>query len=574
MRVMSLVFGLALVAAGIAGTRAALPGQEAPPPPAPAAAPAPAEGAPEVPKGVEVLARGPVHEAFASLAAEPAPTVAVSKQPPKPLEELPPTEKPEGNVVWISGYWAWDDERNDFLWVSGIWRNPPPGKQWVAGYWREQGDRWQWVPGFWSAAAAAEPEEAPREITYLPQPPATPATAPPAPPASPDTFFVPGSWVWTGSSYAWRAGYWARVQPGYVWVPDHYCWTPSGYVYVPGYWDYALAQRGILYAPVVVDPAVVTTSFYYTPAYAVSDTVVVDALFVRPAYAHYYFGDYYGPTYVALGFESGYVYSRRNYDCIVVYEGWAHRATPNWVGLQMDIYSGRSAGRLPTPPRTLVQQNINITNVTNVTNVHRTVTNYSTPVVAPAAQVAAAKGVKTVALDPATRQQARLQASAVQQVAQQRTRLETPLPPGSPRQARVGALTVPKAQPVHPGFVAPRAPQPSAATATGGMRAVYPTGSAGPHAGPAAPHTSPASAFQARPGFAPPYHPGTAQPGFGTGYRPGGGTAASIPPPHLPGGAPGRYPGNTVPTARPPARPAPPPPAHRPPPRDQHHREQ
>src|SRR5262249_39028727 len=59
-----------------------------------------AASAPEVPKGVEVLARGPVHEAFASPTTEPAPTTAVPKEPPKPLEEMPPTEKPEGNVTW------------------------------------------------------------------------------------------------------------------------------------------------------------------------------------------------------------------------------------------------------------------------------------------------------------------------------------------------------------------------------------------------------------------------------------------------------------------------------------------
>src|SRR5262249_26580869 len=58
--------------------------------------------------GVEVLTRGPFHEAFATLTTEPAPTPPIDKQPPKPIEEMPPAEKPEGNVTWIPGYWAWD----------------------------------------------------------------------------------------------------------------------------------------------------------------------------------------------------------------------------------------------------------------------------------------------------------------------------------------------------------------------------------------------------------------------------------------------------------------------------------
>ena len=44
-------------------------------------------------EGVEVQARGPVHEAFAELTAEAQPTKVVPKQPPKPLQEMPPEEK-------------------------------------------------------------------------------------------------------------------------------------------------------------------------------------------------------------------------------------------------------------------------------------------------------------------------------------------------------------------------------------------------------------------------------------------------------------------------------------------------
>src|SRR5947209_531058 len=84
--------------------------------------PAPAP-APEGVDGGEVLTRGVVHEAFADLPPlAPEPGIVVSKAPPGPIDEIPPDVKPEGDVVWIPGYWAWDDDRSDFIWVSGIWR--------------------------------------------------------------------------------------------------------------------------------------------------------------------------------------------------------------------------------------------------------------------------------------------------------------------------------------------------------------------------------------------------------------------------------------------------------------------
>jgi hypothetical protein len=83
--------------------------------------------------GVQVLTRGPVHEAFAeSVTFDPEPGIVVPRAPPAAIEELPPDQRPEGaNVAWIPGYWGWDDERSDFLWVSGIWRDLPPGRQWI-----------------------------------------------------------------------------------------------------------------------------------------------------------------------------------------------------------------------------------------------------------------------------------------------------------------------------------------------------------------------------------------------------------------------------------------------------------
>src|SRR5947209_2617983 len=69
--------------------------------------------------GMQVLTQGPVHEAFAEpVVYDPQPSPVIPKQPPAPIEEIPPELKPEGDDVrWFPGYWAWDDSRNDFLWI-------------------------------------------------------------------------------------------------------------------------------------------------------------------------------------------------------------------------------------------------------------------------------------------------------------------------------------------------------------------------------------------------------------------------------------------------------------------------
>ncbi len=90
-----------------------------------------------------------MHEAFAApVVHDPQAASVVPKQPPDPIQELPPDQKPSGqNIQWIPGYWAWDVTRNDYLWVSGVWREPPPGSQWVPGYWHNVDGGFQWVPG-------------------------------------------------------------------------------------------------------------------------------------------------------------------------------------------------------------------------------------------------------------------------------------------------------------------------------------------------------------------------------------------------------------------------------------------
>ena len=204
----------------------------------------------EVP-GAQVLTRGPVHEAFAGMVTfNPEPGIVATKAPPAVIEELPPEERPEGDhVAWIPGYWAWDDERSDFLWVSGTWRALPPGRQWMAGYWGQTTQGYQWTSGYWADATA-------REATYLPPPPATVEVGPNIASPSMDYGWSPGCWVWYEGRYAWRPGYWAQGRVDWDWCPAHYVWTPRGYIFVGGFWDYPIEQRGILFAPVYFDSGV------------------------------------------------------------------------------------------------------------------------------------------------------------------------------------------------------------------------------------------------------------------------------------------------------------------------------
>jgi hypothetical protein len=64
---------------------------------------------------ITVETRGPVHEAYARpLNATPRPGPVVPKQPPEPIKELPPDQKPDGDQIeWIPGYWAWDNDQSD-----------------------------------------------------------------------------------------------------------------------------------------------------------------------------------------------------------------------------------------------------------------------------------------------------------------------------------------------------------------------------------------------------------------------------------------------------------------------------
>jgi hypothetical protein len=304
--------------------------------------------------GAQVLTRGPVDEAFAEMVTfDPKPGIVVTKAPPEVIQELPPEERPEGeHVTWIPGYWAWDDERSDFLWVSGTWRALPPGREWRAGYWGQTAQGYQWTSGYWSDASV-------RETTYLPPPPMTVEAGPNIAAPSPDYGWSPGCWVWYQGRYAWRPGYWAPGRVDWDWCPAHYVWTPRGYIFVGGFWDYPIERRGLLFAPVYFESGVYTRrGYFYSPTIVIDLGVFSDHLFLRPSYQHYYFGDYYAPNYSRGGFYASFSFqsSRFGYDPIYPHLHWEHRQDREWEHRVAASYEYRRDHETARPPRTLAAQ--------------------------------------------------------------------------------------------------------------------------------------------------------------------------------------------------------------------------
>jgi hypothetical protein len=329
----------------------------------------------------EVLTRGPVHEAFAGMVTfNPQAGAVVPKAPPEAIEELPPDERPAGdNVTWIPGYWAWDDERNDFLWISGVWRALPPGRQWVAGYWGNTRQGSQWTSGYWADATVTE-------TTYLPEPPATVEIGPNIAAPSDDYGWTPGCWVWHQSRYAWRPGYWVAGRTDWDWSPSYYVWTPRGYVFVDGYWDYPVQRRGLLFAPVYFTSGVYSRRGYsYSPSIVIDLGVFSEHLFLRPSYHHYYYGDYYAASYASSGFYASFSFqsSRYGYDPIYAHQRWEHRQDRDWERRVQTTYQNRRDHEAARPPRTwAAQQNINVNVNVNVQSPDR-----SRVVATPLAQV-------------------------------------------------------------------------------------------------------------------------------------------------------------------------------------------
>lgn len=211
------------------------------------------------------------HEAFLFSYTDPTQKKIVQKAPPAPIVETPPS-KPMNEAIWIPGYWAWIPEKNDYAWICGVWRKPPPNMQWILGSWEKVDGGWVFAKGFWHLKPLSQ-------LSYIQK----------APPAliqdnigdaqEGQSFWVPGYWEYSDAtgSYGWLKGKWEPFNQNYVLSPACYVWRPSGYVFVPLYWDYPLDQRGYAYlcngdasnatfSRIEVD-TIIEQCFFYYPNY-------------------------------------------------------------------------------------------------------------------------------------------------------------------------------------------------------------------------------------------------------------------------------------------------------------------
>jgi hypothetical protein len=401
-------------------------------------APQAAAGDPADPQAPQVLTRGPIHEAFAApVVHDPASGPLIPKDAPAPIEEMPPDQKPSGqNVQWIPGYWAWDVSRNDFLWVSGIWRDPPPNSQWVPGYWHQVDGGNQWVAGTWVHVSANQGQAQPSgqdQPAYLPPPPKSIESGPTTPQPNPNTAWTPGYWSWQGSSYAWRPGFWATVQPNWIWVPPHYTWTPGGYLFVAGYWDLPVANRGLMFAPVYYpQPVYAQPGFVFTPSIGIVGPAVTANLFVSVGTNQYLFGDFYAQNFVGIGITPWFSFSFATgpplfYDPIFTYYAVINvRQNPGWVTEMRRSYIERRDNVALRPPHTYIEQTRiierNVTINRNVTVVdHR---NLVMPLSKMAADPVAGRGLRLQRVNELERQQVRRQVAQLHQFREQRLQQE------------------------------------------------------------------------------------------------------------------------------------------------------
>jgi len=239
--------GIGVVGIGI---YAVAPDAAAPAAPAPAievAIAAPVAPEPDVAVPDAIVAEDPtipLHEAVVGtpyMAAD----FAAPSAPPDPVVEDRPAQ-PDPSNTWIGGYWWWSGGLGRYVWVSGVWRSPPPDETWTQGSWINNGsNQFIWSPGVWTATGSP-----PLDASILTTaPPDAPDEAQGDPPDQ-ESLWIPGFYLWSGGVYGWHAGSWGRPpSAGLMYVGARYAYVGGRYHYQPGRWDRPFERRGTVYRP-------------------------------------------------------------------------------------------------------------------------------------------------------------------------------------------------------------------------------------------------------------------------------------------------------------------------------------
>jgi hypothetical protein len=76
--------------------------------------------------------------------------VGVARIAPPPLPVMEQPLAPGDGYIWTPGYWAWDDQVQDYYWVDGEWvMAPETGLLWTPGYWAYGNGGYAWNAGYW-----------------------------------------------------------------------------------------------------------------------------------------------------------------------------------------------------------------------------------------------------------------------------------------------------------------------------------------------------------------------------------------------------------------------------------------
>ncbi|APW60005.1 hypothetical protein [Paludisphaera borealis] len=257
---------------------------------------------------------GPLHESFLSPRKDREPQ-RIEKSPPPDVIERPALDPPNSKAVWIEGYWEWNPGRKDFVWVTGSWRVPPPGRFWVNGFWKRDDKGWYRVSGFWS-------DRKTDRVNYRKTgpPAARPDDDPGEPPASAtsDCFYVPGQYYPDGDGVVWKKGFWTNTQPGWSWVPASWIRQPEGWLFQEGFWDRTLEDRGTLFAPAEITQGENGTADLSYQPYTTVSPEMYGQLYGAFGRSNSYYDGYPGVSYD----DDGRFYGYANYGNLDGYYGY------------------------------------------------------------------------------------------------------------------------------------------------------------------------------------------------------------------------------------------------------------